>query len=249
MEREKKNCTALGQVFPKTVPVMAGYLFLGAAYGILMSVSGYGAVWAVLMSIIVYAGSLQYVGINLLTAAASPAAAFLMALMVNARHLFYGISMLGTYADMGKMKPYLVFGLTDETFSVVCGEKKPVTEAEKMKFFWVTFLDQCYWVAGTFLGAAAGEFIAFNTEGLDFALTALFVVIFTEQWISAADRRSALTGVACSLVCLALFGADSFIIPAMLLILAAVSVRYRRNRGGEGIKSRGDGETGGNGNE
>lgn len=230
MAREKKTNTALGQAFPRTVPVMVGYLFLGAAYGILMSVNGYGAVWAVLMSVFVYAGSLQYVGIGLLTAAVSPAAAFLMALMVNARHLFYGISMLGKYADMGKIKPYLIFGLTDETFSVVCGEEKPRTGTEKMKFFWVTFLDQCYWVAGTLLGAAAGELIAFNTEGLDFALTALFVVIFTEQWISAKDHGPALTGLVCSTICLAVFGGDAFIIPAMVLILAAVSLRYGKNR-------------------
>lgn len=229
MARKKQTDSPFMQAFPKTVPVMVGYLFLGIAYGILMSVNGFGAIWAVLMSIIVYAGSLQYVGINLLTAAVSPAAAFLMALMINARHLFYGISMLGKYSEMGKWKPYLIFGLSDETFSVVCAEPRPENQTEKRKFFWITFLDQCYWVAGTFLGSAAGEVISFNTEGLDFALTALFVVIFTEQWLSADSHVPALTGVICSVVSLALFGADRFIIPAMLLILAAVSAGYRKN--------------------
>ncbi len=135
----------LRYVFSKTVPVMVGYIFLGTAYGILMSVNGFSAGWALAISVIVYAGSLQYVGINLLLAAVSPAAAFLMALMVNARHLFYGISMLGKYQNMGKSKPYLIFGLTDETFSVVCNEKVPEGMPEEKTYLLLTFLDQCYW--------------------------------------------------------------------------------------------------------
>ena len=142
----------LRYVFPKTVPVMVGYIFLGTAYGILMSVNGFSAGWALAISVIVYAGSLQYVGINLLLAAVSPAAAFLMALMVNARHLFYGISMLGKYQNMGKSKPYLIFGLTDETFSVVCNEKVPEGMPEEKTYLLLTFLDQCYWVLGTLIG-------------------------------------------------------------------------------------------------
>lgn len=225
---EKK---AFSQAFLKTTPIMVGYLFLGAAYGILMNVNGFGIGWAVAISIFVYAGSLQYVGVNLLTAAASPTAAFIMALMVNARHLFYGISMLGKYRDMGRIKPYLIFGLTDETFSVVCGEEIPKEVSAGQFYFWITFLDQIYWVLGTLLGAAAGNFITFNTQGLDFALTALFVVIFTGQWIEQKDHRPALTGVACSLLCLWIFGPDAFIIPAMAVILGVTMLFYMKENG------------------
>lgn len=225
---EKVKGSTLRYVFPKTVPVMVGYIFLGTAYGILMSVNGFGIGWALAISIIVYAGSLQYVGINLLLAAVSPLAAFLMALMVNARHLFYGISMLGKYQNMGKAKPYLIFGLTDETFSVVCNEKIPEGIREERAYFLLTFLDQCYWVLGTLIGAAAGSVITFNTAGLDFALTALFVVIFTEQWMSQKKHGPALAGVACSVLCLWIFGPDAFIIPAMIAILGVVTAGYRR---------------------
>lgn len=234
MTRENAAGQAFRCAFPKTTPVMVGYLFLGAAYGILMSVNGFGAGWAMVMSIIVYAGSLQYVGVNLLVAAASPLTAFLMALMINARHLFYGISMLGKYRDMGKSKLYLVFGLTDETFSVVCNEGPPEGVSEKWYFFWITFLDQSYWVAGTLLGVAAGGVITFNTKGLDFALTALFVVIFTEQWMGQRDHRPAVTGVVCSIVCLLVFGPSSFIIPAMAAIFFVVMPGYVRDEKNEG---------------
>ena len=189
----------LRYVFPKTVPVMVGYIFLGTAYGILMSVNGFSAGWALAISVIVYAGSLQYVGINLLLAAVSPAAAFLMALMVNARHLFYGISMLGKYQNMGKSKPYLIFGLTDETFSVVCNEKVPEGMPEEKTYLLLTFLDQCYWVLGTLIGAAAGSVITFNTEGLDFADGSFYcdfygTVDVTEEAWAGCGRR----GLFCS---------------------------------------------------
>lgn len=235
MTRENSLGKAFRAAFPKTTPVMVGYLFLGAAYGILMSVNGFGVWWAMAMSIFVFAGSLQYVGVNLLVAAASPLTAFLMALMVNARHLFYGISMLGKYRDLGRGKAYLIFGLTDETFSVVCNEQIPEDISPKHFYLWVTLLDQCYWVLGTLLGAAAGSLITFNTKGLDFALTALFVVIFTEQWMSVKDHKPAAAGVLCSVLCLLLFGPDAFIIPAMLVILFVVSMGYRKEskNGGE----------------
>ena len=226
--REGGCGSAVRYALPKTVPVMVGYLFLGMAYGILMSVNGFGIGWAIAISIIVYAGSLQYVGIDLLVASVSPAAAFLMALMVNARHLFYGISMLGRYRELGNIKPYLIFGLTDETFSVVCNETVPEEIGRERGYFWITFLDQCYWVAGTLLGAAAGSVITFNTKGLDFALTALFVMIFTEQWTSEKKHGPAVTGVLCSAACLAVFGAEAFIIPAMIAILAVVTLGYKR---------------------
>ncbi len=219
---------ALRYSFPKTVPVMVGYLFLGMAYGILMSVNGLGMGWTFAISVLVYAGSLQYVGISLLTASVSPVTAFLMALMVNARHLFYGISMLGKYQKLKHGKSYLIFGLTDETFSIVMNEEVPQDLVPEQVYFWMTFLDQCYWVAGSAAGAWLGQAVSFPVKGLDFALTALFVMIFTEQWLAVRRHWPALAGGFCSVACLMVFGRDAFIIPSMLVILLAVTAGYRK---------------------
>ena len=219
---EKNYQSPLRYAFPKTVPVMVGYLFLGAAYGILMKVNGFGLVWTVAVSLFVYAGSLQYAGVSLLAAAVHPLYALAMSLMINARHLFYGLSVLDKYRNIKGCKPYLIFALTDETFSVICNEEPPEGMDKASVYFWISFLDQIYWVAGSVLGCLAGGILRFNTEGLDFALTALFVVIFTDQWITKKDHRPALTGLLVSAVCLAVFGADAFIIPAMVGILAVI---------------------------
>lgn len=226
---EKKAVPALRYAFPKTIPVMVGYVFLGTAYGILMRVNGFEILWTAAISLLVYAGSLQYVGVALLASGANPIHAFLMGLMINARHLFYGISMLGKYRDLKKFKAYLIFALTDETFSVVCNEKVPEGLDKEWVYLWISALNQCYWVLGSVLGSAVGSIIRFNTKGLDFALTALFVVIFTEQWKNQRDHKPALAGVAASVACVILFGTDSFIIPAMILILVILSVRYQRS--------------------
>lgn len=215
--------------FPRTVPVMVGYLFLGAAYGILMNVNGFGVWWTLAISTLVFAGSLQYLGVTMLAAAVHPITAFFMSLMLNARHLFYGISMLGRYGEVKKGKPYLIFGLTDETFSVVCHEEIPERLNKDRVYFWVTFLDQCYWVAGSVAGAIAGSYITFDTTGLDFALTALFVVIFTDQWKQREGHLPAVIGVGASVLCLWIFGTDSFIIPAMIVIFAVLGWNYRRS--------------------
>jgi len=225
---KKKAVPAFQYAFPKTVPVMVGYLFLGMAYGILMRVNGFGVFWTLAMSLFVYAGSLQYVGVTLLAAMVSPVYAFLMGLMINARHLFYGISMLGKYRDLKKFKPYLIFALTDETFSVLCNEDVPRAIDREWVYLWVSLLDQCYWVLGSVVGSILGSIITFNTKGLDFALTALFVVIFTDQWKDRKDHRPALAGVAGSVACVVIFGADRFIIPAMIVILGVLSIGYRK---------------------
>ena len=193
---------AFQYVVPKTIPVLVGYLFLGAAYGILMQVNGFGIGWTLISSIFIYAGSLQYLEVTLLVGLVSPVYAFLIGLMINARHLFYGISLLNKYRDVKRGKPYLIFALTDETFSVICDENVPETLEQDKVFFWITFLDQCYWVMGSAMGALAGGFLTFNTQGLDFALTALFVVIFVEQWEKTRQHLPALLGVGISLGCL-----------------------------------------------
>lgn len=227
---KKEHIVAFRYAFPKTVPVMVGYLFLGAAYGILMTVSGFGIGWSLAASLFIYAGSLQYLGVNLLAAGVSPVYGFLMALMINARHLFYGISMLDKYRNIKRFKPYLIFALTDETFSVLCGEETPEGMEKEWVYLWIALLDQCYWVAGTVAGAVAGSMVPFNTKGLDFALTALFVVILTDQWKNKSGHRPAVTGIFVSLASLYLFGPDRFIIPAMIGIVAVLALMERAGR-------------------
>jgi len=200
-----------------TIPVLTGYLVLGFGFGIIMKANGFGILLTAAMSLLIYAGSMQYAAIGLMTGGASLLTVGLTTLMVNARHLFYGISMLEKYRDVGKAKPYLIFGLTDETYSLVCTDPVGIpTEERKAYYLLVTLLDQIYWVLGSLLGAAAGTVLQFNSEGIDFALTALFLVVFLEQWMTAQTHGPALIGVGVSVVSLLIFGADSFLIPAMV---------------------------------
>ncbi len=201
-----------------TIPVMTGYLVLGFGFGLLMKANGFSILLTFAMSALIYAGSMQYVAVGLLSGGVSLLTMALTTLMVNARHLFYGISMIGPYTGM-KGKPYLIFGLTDETYSLVCNEPAHVAPEHRNAYYLlVTLLDQSYWVAGSVLGAVAGTVLSFNTEGVDFALTALFVTVFTDQWLTHKTHAPALIGVGVSVVSLLLFGADSFLIPAMVMI-------------------------------
>lgn len=213
----------LRHAFLKTLPVMAGYLVLGMGFGILMEKNGFGILWAVAMSVLIYAGSMQYLAVSLLTAGASLISAALATLMVNARHLFYGISMVEAYQDTGKQKPYLIFALTDETYSLVCSG---VPEGADRRWYYllVSLLDQCYWVAGTALGVAAGALLPFDATGVDFAMTALFVTVFVDQWRSTRNHIPAVLGVLASLACLLLFGPERFLIPAMIVISLVLSL-------------------------
>lgn len=215
---------ALKAAFPHTLPVFTGFIFLGIAYGILMKSKGYGVGWTVLMSFMAFAGSAQYVAITFLTSIFNPIYALLMTLMVNARHLFYGISMLDKYKYTGKLKPYLIFGLCDETFSIICSAEPPEGVNRNLFMFFITLLDHSYWVFGSALGGLLGSIISFNTKGLDFVLTALFVVIFVGQWKTQKNHKPAITGVLCSIICLVVFGQSNFIIPSMVAILAVLSI-------------------------
>jgi 4-azaleucine resistance transporter AzlC len=208
--------------FLASLPVMAGYIVLGIGFGVLLQDKGYAWWWATLMSITIYAGSMQYVAVNLLSSGAGMIATLLMTLMVNIRHLFYGITMLDRYQDTGKTKPYLIFSLTDETFSLVCSAQVPEGVDEKRYYFYVSLMNQSYWVLGCTLGAIAGSALSFNSEGIDFAMTALFVVIFVEQWEKTKQHLPAITGVGISVVCRVLFGASNFLIPSMIGITAAL---------------------------
>ncbi len=212
------NHNAFRSALKDTVPVMTGYVFLGLGFGILMQQNSYGVLLSVAMSIFIYAGSMQYVAVGLLTSGAGLITAALTTLLVNARHLFYGISMIDAYKGAGSKKPYLIFALTDETFSLVSKENTPNGVNKHTYYFLVSLLDQCYWVIGTLLGSLAGAVLPINFEGIEFVLTALFVTIFVEQWLSTKNHIPAIIGVVTTSVCLFIFGKELFLIPAMILI-------------------------------
>lgn len=225
LEKGKKRPggnAALRAAFPATIPVLTGYLCLGLAYGLLMAANGYGPLWATLMSAIGFGGSMQYVAITLLVTAFDPLQAFLLAVMVNARHMFYGLAMLDKYRGMGKLRPFVIYVLSDETFSLVSTLEPPAGVERRDLYFWISLLDYAYWVAATALGGLLGSLITFDTTGMDFALTALFVVLFLEQWKKRENRPAGVIGLGCAAVSLAVFGADNLVIPAMVLILAVL---------------------------
>ena len=206
------------QAFVRSIPVMAGYVVLGIGFGVLMHAAGYGLLWTLAMSLLIYAGSMQYVGVGLLSGGASVVTAILTTVMVNARHLFYSISMIRVYRDSGRLKPYLIFALTDETYSLLCdGEVPEGADAELYRVL-VSAFDHSYWVIGSVLGSLLGAVLPFSTEGIEFSMTALFLTSFVEQWVRKGNRIPALTGLGATLLSLAVFGPERFLIPAMLLI-------------------------------
>ena len=222
------NRQTVKNAFFKSIPVFAGYMVLGIGFGILLRSAGFGVLWAFAMSTFIYAGSMQYVGVSLLSGGAAVLTAALTTFMVNARHLFYSISMLDTYKDAGPYKPYLIFALTDETYSLLCDKKTPPGDDPDRYRFFVSLFNQCYWVLGSVIGSLLGAVIPFSTEGIEFSMTALFIASFTEQWLSTKDHVPALTGLFSTLLCLVLFGASRFLIPAMLLITLVLTLLRRR---------------------
>ncbi len=218
----------IGKAFYKSVPVMAGYIVLGIGFGILLRNAGYGVLWAFAMSVFIFAGSMQYVGIGLLTGGASVITTIITTIMVNARHLFYSISMIDKYKDSGKYKPYLIFALTDETYSLLCDDAGPSKETVNKYRFFVSLFNHCYWITGSVIGSLLGSILPFSTEGIEFSMTALFIASFTEQWLTSKDHVPALTGLISTVLCLVIFGADSFLIPSMLLITFMLSIIRKR---------------------
>lgn len=220
---------ALRAAFPYTLPICVAFLFLGMSYGFLMRSQGFSFLYPMLMSLFIFAGSMEFVTVNLLLLPTfQPLHAFLLAVMVNARHLFYGLTVLEKFRGTGWKKPYLIFGLCDETFSIHCAVEPPEGVDRGWFMFFTTVLNQLYWVAGATLGALLGYVIRFNSEGIEFVMTALFVVLFLEQWDKAKDHRPALVGLGCSLACLLVLGSEHFLLPAMALILACFFVLRRR---------------------
>lgn len=218
----KKN--ALKAAFPHTIPVLTGFMFLGIAYGVLMASKGYGVIWSFLMSAIAFCGSMQFVAITLITSTFAPVQTLLLTLLVNARHLFYGLSMLKKYRGVGRLKPLLIFMMCDETFSINYSAQVPEDVDKGWFYFFISFLNYSYWALGSVLGGLLGNFMTFNTKGLDFSLTALFVVVFVNQWQDKKNRIPALLGIVAALVSLVIFGPSDFIIPAMLLILGSLTL-------------------------
>lgn len=220
--------SALCSAFPQTLPVLFGYVFMGMAFGILLEQAGYSFVWAFFISVFVYAGSMQFVLVDLLANSASLAACALMTLMINFRHVFYGLSLIERF---GKCKPfsrlYLIHSLTDETYSLHCLPRTQDGISDQQNMLAVAVLDHLYWICGSVLGALVGTLLPFDTTGIDFAMTALFVVIFVEQWKQSQEHHPALIGLICAVVCLLLFGADRFLPPALLATVLALIILRR----------------------
>lgn len=214
-----------------TIPVLTGYLFLGMGFGILLNEKGYGFIWSFFMAVFMFAGSGQYLAVDLLATGASLLTTAIATLLVNARHLFYGISLLNTYKDMGIKKFYMIFGLTDETYSLVSQNSNLPDSNRKEYCFWVTLFDQLYWIAGCVLGSLAGALLPINFEGVEFVLTALFVTMFVEQWLSTKNHIPALIGVCSTIISLILFGSEIFLIPAMVMI-ATLLIISKKTIGG-----------------
>ena len=217
------------QAFTTSIPVMAGYIVLGMGFGLLLHDAGYGVGWALFMAVIIYAGTMQYVGVSLLATGASILTAALTTLTVQARHLFYSISMIERYKGAGKYKPYMIFGLTDETYSLLSDDNLPVDPKDAHRYrFLVTMFNHSYWIIGCVTGNLLGEVLPFSTRGLEFSMTALFVASLTEQWITMRDHIPALTGLFSTLLCLLVFGPDNFLIPALLLITLILTLLRSR---------------------
>lgn len=218
--------------FIKSLPVMAGYIVLGIGFGILLRNAGYGVLWSFAMSLFIYAGTMQYVGVSLISGGASVITTAITTVMVNARHLFYSISMIDRYKGSGKYKPYLIFALTDETYSLLSDGTVPegLEDPKDLNLyrFLVSFFNQCYWVTGSVLGSLLGAVLPFSTEGIEFSMTALFIASFTEQWLKTRDHVPALTGLLSTLLCLIIFGSENFLIPAMLLITLVLTLLRNR---------------------
>ena len=224
----KKIKAAFFAAFPNTIPILAGFLFLGIAYGIYMNQSGFKFYYPMFMSFIIFAGSVEFATVSWLLGSFDPVNIFFLTLMINARHLFYGLSMLEKYNIPGWKKLYLIYGMCDESFSINATVDVPKDIDKGLFMFFVTMLNQIYWVAGATIGGIFGSFIPFDTKGLEFVMTALFVVIFLENWLKEKDHSASVIGLFISFICLTVFKGTNFIIPSMIIILSVLTLlRWR----------------------
>ena len=225
---------AFNAAFPNTIPILAGFLFLGATYGVYMNISGFSPIYPIVTSVVVFAGSMEFVLVRLLISAFDPIGALVMTLMVNARHLFYGISLLDKYRDCGKKKIYMIYALCDESFSINCTLEPPEDVNRSWFYFFITLLNQSYWITGVAIGAIFGSLVEIKAEGLEFVMTALLVVIFMDNWLKEKNHTSSVVGLIVTLICLIAFGKDSFIIPSMIIIVAVLTfLRGKLEKEGE----------------
>ena len=215
---------ALKAAFPQTIPIFTGFWFLGMAYGIYMNASGFSFVYPLCMSLLIYGGSLEFVAVEMLLSPFAPLQTFIMALLIQARHLFYGLSMLDKFKGLGWKKYYLIFGMCDETFSVNCSADIPEDVDRGWFYFWITLLNQFYWSAAATTGGIVGSLLKIDTSGISFVMTAMFVVIFLEQWLKEKEHSASLIGLAVSVLCLSVFGPDSFMVPTMVLIVGLLAL-------------------------
>lgn len=235
-----KLLTAFKAAFPHTIPIMTGFLFLGMAYGIYMNVSGFPFIYPMVMALVIFGGSLEFLAVSMLLSPFAPLQTFIVTLLVQARHLFYGIALLDKYKDKGLKRFYLIYGMCDESFSINCSVDVPKGVDEGWFYFFVTLLNQSYWVTGATIGGILGDVISFNTKGLDFVMTCLFVVIFIEQLKKGKQEIPAAAGMIASLACLMVFGKDSFMIPTMVCILVLLTLLRKRIEGkGSKIEDKG----------
>lgn len=214
----------LKKAFPYTIPIFAGFWFLGLAYGIYMNVSGFSFVYPMVMGLIIFGGSLEFVAVEMLLSPFAPLQVLIMTLLIQARHLFYGLSMLDKFKGMGWKKYYLIFGMCDETFSINYTAEIPEDVDSGWFMFFVTLLNHFYWFSGATIGGLIGSLLHFSTDGISFVMTAMFVVIFLEQWLKEKRHISAYTGLCTSAICLIMFRADSFMIPTMVTIISLLAV-------------------------
>ncbi len=233
--RKRINGNLLKTAFIDTLPILVAYIILGIGFGVLMSDAGYSPLIVLLMSTFIFAGAMQYVAVPLLTAKVSPLAALMITFLVNARHIFYGLSLLERYKDTGKVKPYLIFGLTDETYSLVCSQPHLKNENKTAYYFWVTFLNHLYWIAGGVIGNVLGNIIPFNSKGIEFSMTALFAVIFLEQWKETKDHVPAWIGIAGTVVARIVIGPEHFLVVAMVIIAIALLILLQRRKESEDL--------------
>lgn len=220
----KKIKAAFFAAFPNTIPIFAGFLFLGIAYGIYMNQSGFKFYYPMFMSFIIFAGSVEFATVSWLLGSFYPVNIFFLTLMINARHLFYGLSMLEKYNIPGWKKLYLIYGMCDKSFSINATVDVPKDIDKGLFMFFVTMLNQIYWVAGATIGGIFGSFIPFDTKGIEFVMTALFVVIFLENWLKEKDHSASVIGLFISFICLTVFKGTNFIIPSMIIILSVLTL-------------------------
>ncbi len=220
----------IAMAFHDTAAVFAGYIVLGIGFGVMLRVNGFGVIWAFFMGVFMYAGAMQYAAVGLLASGASVASTAIATVLINIRHIFYGISLLQKYKGLGIQKLYMIFALTDETYALVSGKNTPETVSRKQYYFLVSLFDHCYWILGCCLGAIIGGMLKINFEGIDFALTALFVTILIDQWLSTKNHLPVFVGMISTAVCLAVFGSEKFLIPSMIVIVAILTLTKKKTK-------------------